>query len=65
MEGEVLQGPQFIPSVHKSSKQFGFSFAYDAPMIWSELPDDTRSATSLPAFEKKLKAYLFTKANPP
>ena len=36
--------PQFIASVHKSSKQFGFSFAYDAPNLWNELPDDIHSA---------------------
>ena len=32
MDGEVLAVPQFIPSVHKS-KQFGFSFAYDAAKV--------------------------------
>ena len=31
MRGKVLEVPQFVPAVHKSSKQFGFSFAYDAP----------------------------------
>ena len=30
MEGEVLEVPQFVPSVHKSTNQFGFSFAHDA-----------------------------------
>ena len=30
MEGKVPEVPQFIPSVHKSSKQFGFILAYDA-----------------------------------
>ena len=63
MEGEVLEVPQFIPSVHKSSsKQFGFSLAYDAPKVWNELLDDIHSATSLLSFRKKLKAYFFTKA---
>ena len=38
MEGEVLEMPQFIPSVHKSTKQFGFIFAYDAPKVWIEYP---------------------------
>ena len=28
MYGEGLEVPQFIPSFHKSFKQFGFSFAY-------------------------------------
>ena len=64
-EGEVLEVPQFIPSVHKSTRHFGFSFAYDAPKVWNELPDDIRSATSLLSFRKKLKSYLFAKAFPP
>ena len=37
---EVLEVPQFIPSVQKSSQQFGFSFAHAAPKVWNELPDD-------------------------
>ena len=65
MEGKVLEVPQFIPSVHKSTKQFGFSFAYSAHKVWDELPDDIYSATSLLSFRKKLDAYLFTKAHPP
>ena len=65
MEGEVLEVPQFIQPVHKSSKQFGFSFAYDAPKVWNELPDDIHSVTSLLSFHKKLKSYLFTKVYPP
>ena len=44
MEGEVLEVPQFIASVHKSSKQFGFSFAYDDPKVLNELPDNIHSA---------------------
>ena len=62
MEGEVLEVPQFIPSVHKSTKEFGFSLAYDAPKVWNELLDDIHSATSLLCFRKKLKAYFSTKA---
>ena len=46
---------QFIPSVLKSTKQFGFNFAYD------DNPDIS-SATFLLSFWKKLKAYLFTNA---
>ena len=44
MDGEVLEVPQFIPSVHKSSKQFAFNFAYDDHKVWNELPDDIHSA---------------------
>ena len=36
MEGKVLEVPKFIPSLHKSSRQFGFSFVYDAPKVWNE-----------------------------
>ena len=52
-------------SVYKSSKQFGLSFAYDAPKICNALPDDVRSATSLHPFRNKLKTYLFAQAYPP
>ena len=55
----------FATSLYKSSKHFGLSFAYDAPKIWNDLPDDVRSATSLHSFRRKLKAYLFAQAYPP
>ena len=61
-DGIVLNVPQYQPSIYKSTKQFGLSFAYDAPKIWNELPDDVRSATSIASFRKKLKAYLFCQA---
>ena len=41
------------------------SFAYDAPMIWNDLPDEVRSANSVASFRSKLKSYLFGKAYPP
>ena len=59
MEGEVLEVPQYIPSVHKSNKPFGFGFACDALKVCSELPDDCHSGASLLSFRKKLKTYLF------
>ena len=46
-------------------KHFGLSFAYDAPMIWNDLPDEVRSANSLASFRSKLKSYLFGKTYPP
>ena len=64
-DGIILHVPQYQPSIYKSTKQFGLSFAYDAPKIWNELPDDVRSATSIASFRKKLKAYLFCQAYPP
>ena len=32
--------PKFQPSVHKSVKQFGHSFAFDAPTVWNVLPEE-------------------------
>ena len=61
-DGIILHVPQYQPSIYKSTKQFGLSFAYDAPKIWNELPDNVRSATSIASFRKKLKAYLFCQA---
>ena len=46
-DGVFLEVPDFDPSVYKSSKHFGLSFAYDAPKIWNDLPDEVHSATSL------------------
>ena len=40
--GNFLVVPEFLPSVHKSVKQFGNSFAFDAPTVWNALPDDSR-----------------------
>ena len=55
-DGIILHVPQYQPSIYKSTKQFGLSFAYDAPKIWNELPDDVRSATSiLLPLEKNLR----------
>ena len=39
-DGIILHVPQYQPSIYKSTKQFGLSFAYDAPKIWNKLPDD-------------------------
>lgn len=64
-DGVILELPQYTPSIHKSKKHFGFSFAFDAPKIWNGLPDEVRSASSVSCFRKKLKTYLFAKAYPP
>ena len=63
-DGIFLEVPHFA-SVFKSRKYFGLSFAYDAPMIWNDLPDEVCSANSLASFRSKLKSYLFGKAYPP
>ena len=52
-DGIILHVPQYQPSIYKSTKQFGLSFAYDASKIWNELPDNVRSATSIASFRKK------------
>ena len=53
--GNFLIIPKFCPSVHKSIKQFGNSFAFDAPIVWNALPDDIRASPSLASFRKQLK----------
>ena len=63
-DGVLLEVPH-CASIYKSKKHFGLSFAYDAPRIWNDLPDDVRSAKSLSSFRKRLKTYLFEKAYPP
>ena len=50
-----LEVPQFCPSVHKSKKHFGHSFAFDAPTVWNYLPDEVRCAKTLVCFEKRVK----------
>ena len=57
--------PKFYPSVHKSVKQFGNSFAFDAPTVWNALPDEICASPSLASYRKLLKTYLYTKAYPP
>ena len=63
--GNFLVIPKFQPSVHKSVKQFGYSFAFDAPTGWNALPEEIRASPSLASFRKCLKTYLYTKAYPP
>ena len=63
--GNFLVIPKFCPSVHKSVKQFGNSFAFDAPTVWNTLPDVICASPSLASFRKQLKTYLYTKAYPP
>ena len=61
---QIVNTLQFLLSIHqsKSAKHFGHSFAFDAPKIWNDLPQDAHSATSVASFRKKLKTYLFAKA---
>ena len=45
-DGVLLEVPYFA-STYKSKNYFGLSFAYEAPRIWNDLPDDVHSAKSL------------------
>ena len=60
-----LNVPKFQPKIHKSTKQFGFSFAFDAPTVWNSLPEDIRASPTIASFRTKLKTYLYAKAYPP
>ena len=53
------------PKIHKSTKQFGFSFAFDAPTVWNSHPADIRASPTIASFRTKLKTYLYAKAYPP
>ena len=60
-----LNVPKFPPTIHKSSKQFGFSFAFDAPTVWNSLSDDIRASTTIASVRKELKTYLYSNVYPP
>ena len=60
-----LNVPKFQTKIHKSTKQFGFSFAFDAPTVWNSLPEDIRASPTIASFRTKLKTYLYAKAYPP
>ena len=60
-----LNVPKFQPKIHKSTKQFGFSFTFDAPTVCNSLLEDIRASPTIASFRKKLKTYLHTKAYPP
>ena len=60
-----LNVPKFQPTIHKSTKQFGFSFAFDAPTVWNSLPEDIRASPTIASFRKKLTSYLYAKPYPP
>ena len=49
-----LNIPKLQPKIHKSTKQFGFSFTFDAPTVWNSLPEDIHAL--LPLLERSSKA---------
>ena len=60
-DGVFIKVPHFATSVHKSSKHFGLSFAYDAPKIWNDLSDDVSSKEAQNLF---LKTSISTLISP-
>ena len=52
-------------SVFQCREHFGLRFAYDALMIWDNIPDEVRSANSLTSFRSGLMSYLVGKEYPP
>ena len=60
-----LNAPKFQVKIHKSTKQFGFSLAFDAPTVWNSFPEDIHASLTIASFRKKLKTYLYAKAYPP
>ena len=50
-----LNVQKFQPKIHKSTKQFGFSFAFDAPTVWNSLPKTFVHHPLLPLLERSSK----------
>ena len=50
VDGVVLKVLHFVSLAYKSTKHYGLSFACYGPMIWSDLPVDKSSATSVSMF---------------
>ena len=53
--GNSLVIPKFYHSIHKCVKQFGYSFAFDAPNVWKALPGEICAVPSLVSFRKQPK----------
>ena len=54
----------FINSIYLCLNHKDHSFAFVAPMLWNNLPDEVGSAPTITSFKKKLKSYLFKEAFP-
>ena len=50
-----MEVPQYYPSVHQQIPHFCYSFAFDAPTVWNDLPEEVSSAETLACFRKKCK----------
>ena len=53
--GNFLVISKFQPFIHKSVKQFGYSFAFDALTVWNALPDEIHASPSLASSESVSK----------
>ena len=62
---QYLTVPPFHSSVFKSVKHFGHSFAFDAPKIWNELPNESALHNISCLLQEKAQTYQFAKAYPP
>ena len=50
--GNSLVVSKIQPFFHKSVKQFGYSFAFDAPTVWNALPDEICTSPFTSLFQK-------------
>ena len=60
--GNFLAISKFYPSIYRSVKQFGYSFAFDAPTVSNNLPGEICASPSIASIRKQPKTYLYTKA---
>ena len=51
-----------LPNFQVSETLF-LLFSFDAPTLWSDLPDKVCACPTIGSFRQKLKAYLLTKAS--
>ena len=49
---KLLVVPQFFPSIQKSVKQFGFSFAFGATRVLNEFSDKVHAFSSVALFRR-------------
>ena len=64
-ELKYMHVPLFDNSKFKYKKIFNNTFSHVAPLLWNNLPDKIRTATSLLSFRKYLKTHLYNDAFPP
>ena len=60
-DGNLLVVQRFLPSIHKSAKQFGHSFSFNAATVWNALPDEVRASPRSIHSEGSLKLTYSTR----